>query len=237
MGFMNVKGGKPMNARVGSWSYFRVLYGAILAVGLATLIGCSAEVARHPTLAEARSGQRPQEGDTTLQAGEIRAEVAEVDPVHREIRVIWMDNGRRDIIPYDLSYTRVLFHGFDYAVDALQPGDLVAFVPRGGPYIDVVRLQVPVQARASGTPYARTTVAPPPARSQVVEGTIDRIDYDRGVFDLRPRNGGRTVTVALPYNARGSDVDNFRRLRNGDFVRVEGEFVNADNVQLMAFLR
>lgn len=225
-----------MNARYGSWFHSRALYGAILALGLVTLIGCSSEVARRPTLAEARAGQRPQESDMTLQAGEIRAEVAEVDPVHREIRVIWMDSGRRDIIPYDLSYTRVVFHGFDYPVDALQPGDLVAFVPRGGPYIDVVRVQLPVQARVAGTPYARTTVAPP-ARAQVVEGTIERIDYDRGVFDLRPRNGGRVVTVALPYNARGADLDNLRRLRNGDFVRIEGEFVNSDNVQLTAFLR
>ena len=227
-----------MNARYGSWFHLRALYGAILALGLVTLIGCSAEVARRPTLAEARAGQRPQEGDMTLQAGEIRAEVAEVDPVHREIRVIWMDSGRRDIIPYDLSYTRVVFHGFDYPVDALQPGDIVAFVPRGGPYIEVVRVQLPVQARAAGTPYARTTITPTtPTRTQVVEGTIERIDYDRGVFDLRPRTGGRIITVALPYNARGADVDSFRRLRNGDFVRVEGEFVNSDNVQLMAFLR
>src|ERR1041384_519585 len=75
------------------------------------------------------------------------------------------------------------------------------------------------------------------ARAQVVEGTVERIDYDRGVFDLRPRDSGRIVTIALPYNARGADVDNFRRLRNGDYVRVEGEFVNGDNVQLMAFLR
>ncbi|HKA34318.1 MAG TPA: hypothetical protein VKH64_13940 [Candidatus Binatia bacterium] len=218
----------------------RAFYGTLLALGLVVFIGCSAQVAaRRPSLAEARAGSTPQTDDTVLAAGEIRAEVTEVDPVHREIRVIWTDGGRRDIIPYDLSYTRVMFHGYNYPVDALQPGDLVAFVPspRAALYIDTVRIQVPVQARAPGSPYARAPVPGTVTRARVVEGTVERIDYDRGVFDMRPREGGRMITIALPYNARGADIDNFRRLRNGDYVRVEGEFVNADNVQLTAFVR
>jgi hypothetical protein len=221
---------------------FHALCGGLFALGLVAFAGCSAQyAARRPSLAEARAGQTPQTDDTALAGGEVRAEVTEVDPVHREIRVIWMDGGRRDIIPYDLNYTRVMYHGYDYPVDALQPGDLVAFVPspRAAPYIDTLRVQVPVQARVPGSPYARAPLSGTVAQAQarVVEGTVERIDYDRGVFDLRPRDGGRMVTIALPYNARGADVDSFRRLRRGDYVRVEGEFVNADNVQLMAFVR
>ncbi|HEY1266243.1 MAG TPA: OB-fold nucleic acid binding domain-containing protein [Candidatus Binatia bacterium] len=227
------------NSRYG----FGALCYAVVAFGLLALAACSAQVAaRRPSLADARAGQTPQIDDTALAAGEMRAEVTEVDPVHRELRVIWFDNGGRDIIPYDLNYTRVIYHGSNYPVDALQPGDLVALpTPRTAPYVDTIRIQVPVQARVPGSPYARATVPGPVAgtvaRARVVEGTVDRIDYNRGVFDLRPRDGSRIVTIALPYNARGTDVDNFRRLRNGDYVRVEGEFVNGDNVQLMAFLR
>jgi hypothetical protein len=44
------------------------------------------------------------------------------------------------------------------------------------------------------------------------------------------------VTVSLPYNARAADVDSFRALRRGDRVRIEGEFVNPDNLQLLAFI-
>jgi len=219
---------------------FSAISYAVITIGLLALVGCSAQIAaRRPSLAEARAGQTPQTDDTVLAVGEIRAEVTEVDVLHRELRVIWMDGGRRDIIPYDLNNTRVIYHGYSYPVDALQPGDLVAFVPapRAAPYIDAIRIQVPVQARVPGSPYARAPIPAPLARAQVVEGTVERIDYDRGVFDLRPRDSGRIVTIALPYNARGADVDNFRRLRNGDYVRVEGEFVNGDNVQLMAFLR
>ncbi len=222
-----------MNSRYGS----AALCSAVIALGLLVLAGCSAEVARRPTLAEARSGQQPQEGDIALAAGEVRAEVAAVDPARREIRVIWADNGRRDIVPYDITYTHVYYNGFDYPADALEAGDLIAFVPAppNVPYVDRIRLQVPVQARAAGSTYARAPLPPP--RPEVLEGTVERIDYDRGVFDLRPRTGARVVTVALPYNARGAEIDNFRRLRRGDYVRVEGEFVNSDNVQLMAFLR
>ncbi|HEX9442748.1 MAG TPA: hypothetical protein VGA73_01440 [Candidatus Binatia bacterium] len=221
---------------------FRAIHAPALAAGLASMLGmfamfgmfglsgCASEMARRPTLNEARSGQRPQEGDMTLRPGEVRAEVAEIDRPRRELRVIWSDGGRRDIVPYDPAYTRVLYHGFDYPAESLEAGDVITFIPppRSTPYVDTIRLQVPVQARAGSTPLAR---------GRVMEGTVERIDYDRGVFDLRPREGGRMITVALPYNARGADVDNFRRLRNGDYVRVEGEFVNADNVQLMAFVR
>jgi len=204
-------------------------------VGLTLVAGCAPELARGPSLDEARSGQRPQEGDTTLRAGEVRAEVAEVDPARREIRVI-TDTGRRDIVPYDAAYTRVVYHGFDYPASSLEAGDVIAFVPppRTNPYVDTIRIQVPVQARAASPSVARG--APPP-RTEVIDGTVERIDYDRGVFEVRPRAGGRMVTVTLPYNARGGDIDNFRRLRRGDYVRIEGEFVNADNLQLMAFLR
>jgi hypothetical protein len=44
------------------------------------------------------------------------------------------------------------------------------------------------------------------------------------------------VTVSVPYNAKAADVENFRRLRKGDYVRVEGQFVNPDSLQLLAFL-
>ena len=124
-----------------------ISYG-VITISLLALVGCSAGVASRPSLADARAGQRPQADDTALAPGETRAEVTEVDHVHREIRVNWIDGGGRDIIPYDLNYTRVIYHGFNYPVDALQPGDLVAFVPspRTAPYIDTIRIPLPVHA-------------------------------------------------------------------------------------------
>jgi hypothetical protein len=208
-------------------------YIVALAVGLSVWAGC-APVAT-PTLNEVRSGQGGGQlaADTTLQPGEIRGEVIEIDPSRREIRV-QTDDGRRQVLEYDNTRTRVAYYGRDYNVDQLQRGDMIAFQtsPRDVNYIDIIRIQEPVQIRP-GAPVAQRS--PLPARPDIVEGTVERIQYDLGVFEVRPRTG-RTVTVSIPYNAKASDVENFRRLRRGDHVRVEGEFVNSDNLQLLAFL-
>jgi hypothetical protein len=209
-----------------------------LAVGLSFFIGC-APVAG-PTLNEVRSGQGrgPLPADTSLQPGEIRAEVIEIDPSRREIRV-QTDDGRRQVLEYDINRTRVGYHGSGYNVDQLEPGDMIAFQPspRDINYVDAIRLQEPVQTRPGSSVAQRLPAqrSPLPSRPNVIEGTVDRIQYDLGVFEVRPATG-RTVTVSIPYNAKAADVENFRRLRRGDRVRVEGEFVNSDNLQLLAFL-
>ena len=210
-----------------------LVYLFTVALGLATLTGCALET--RPTLDEVRSGRvRGQvTEDTALQPGEIRAEVIEVDPAKQEIRV-QTDNGSRRVLLYDRTDTRVVYHGWSYAPEQLESGDLIAFRtgPRRSDDIETIRIETPVQARTGPLGGRRD---PLPPRSDVVEGTVERIEYDTGVFDVRPRTG-RMVTVSVPYNARPADVDNFRRLRRGDYVRVEGRFTNPDNLQLQAFL-
>jgi hypothetical protein len=210
-----------------------------VAVGLSFFVGC-APVAG-PTLNEVRSGQGRSQlpADTTLQPGEVRAEVIEIDPSRREIRVQTAD-GRKQVLEYDNNRTTVGYHGFGYNLDQLEPGDMIAFQssPRDINHVDTIRIQEPVQTRPVGPSVAQRSPAqrsPLPSRSDVIEGTVERIQYDLGVFEVRPPTG-RTVTVSIPYNARAADVANFRRLRRGDHVRVEGEFVNSDNLQLLAFL-
>ena len=208
-------------------------YIVALALGLSVWAGC-APIAS-PTLNEIRSGQGRSQlpADTILQPGEIRAEVIEIDPSRREVRV-QTDDGRRQVLEYDNNRTRVVYHGRDYSVDQLERGDMIAFQtsPRDINYIDTIRIQEPVQTRSGGSLVQRS---PLPPRPDVVEGTVERIQYDLGVFEVRSRTG-RTVTVSIPYNAKAADVENFRRLRRGDHVRVEGEFVNSDNLQLLAFV-
>jgi hypothetical protein len=215
-------------------SGFRFIYVALV-VGLATLTGCVPFTSR-PTLNEARLGQGRLADDTTLRPGEVRGEIVEIQPARNQLQVRTDDNRTR-VLEYDVPTTRVLYHGREYSVKELQAGDLIAFHfrPRGSvDYVDTIRLQEPVQARTAGSAIARRV--PPPARPELVEGTVERIDHERGVFDVRQRSGG-TVTVALPYNARPAEVDAFRSLRRGDYVKVEGEFINRDNFQLLAFSR
>ena len=196
-----------------------------LAMGLTLVLGCVAG----PTLHETRRGESVPGPDTTLQPGEMRAEVVQVTPNRNEIQVRADDNRTR-VLRYDPSRTRVTYQGRDYSVENLEAGDIIAFQTFGrDSTIDTIRVQQPVQARATSTsPRPGTTGL---TRGEVLEGTVDRIDYDRGIFDVRTRDRG-VISVALPFNARTSDVDAFRRLRNGDAVRLEGEFVNRDNFQV-----
>lgn len=214
------------------------VFSSVLLTGIISLSGCvPVETVQRPSLNEVRSGKvrGSLAEDTRLQPGEISAEIDQIDPARRELRVV-ADDGRRDVLRYDINRTRVIYHGRDYIVDDLEAGDRIAYgtPPRNGALVETIRVQEPVQAR-SGPSVARRTTTPPRPRTDVVEGTVDRVDYNLGVFDVRPSNG-RMVTVSVPYNARAADVDNFRALRRGDPVRVEGEFVNPDSLQLLSFL-
>ena len=48
-------------------------------------------------------------------------------------------------------------------------------------------------------------------------------------------NGYNTVTVTVPSNLSTNDINRFRSLRNGDFVRFYGVYLNNSQVQLRQF--
>jgi hypothetical protein len=207
----------------------------ILISTLTAFAGCVALEPVKPTLDEVRLGnvRGPNAEDRGVHPGETAGEVTEVNRSRQEIYLL-ADNGQRQTVPFDYNRTKVVYHGRDYTVDSLEAGDRVAYLalPRGRGYVDFIRIQEPVQAR-SGSRIARSN--PPRPKTDILEGTVDRVDPSLGVFDMTPRTG-RRVTVSVPYNARQADVDSFRSLRRGDLVRIEGEFVSPDNLQLLAFL-
>lgn len=199
---------------------------AVLAAGM--LVGC--QVPRRPTLEETRLGQASSyPPDATLRPGEVRAEVDQIDPARREIR-LRSEGGRALIYRYD-DASRVIYQGREYGVANLEAGDVVIIDPRAtGSYLASIRVEETVQDR-----LGRGTARRAPPRAEVIEGTVEAIDRERGVFDLRLRSG-KTVTVTLPYNARPADVEDFRSLRRGDAVRVEGDFIAPDAFQMQALL-
>ena len=73
-------------------------------------------------------------------------------------------------------------------------------------------------------------------RIQTVDGRVERVDLERGFFEIRDQSRERVI-VSLPYNARRSDVDRFRALQEGDYVRVEGRFLDRERFELENFLR
>lgn len=209
-----------------------IFLGAALCAG--ALSACvPMDYAARPTLDQVRSGNARGAiaEDTRLLQGEISGAIDRIDRDRREIHVI-ADDRRSQVLEYDIDRTRIIYHGYDYRADHLEAGDRIAFrAPRRGDWIETIRVLEPVQAR-SGPSLAR-----PDSRSRVdiLEGTVERVDVALGTFEVRPRDG-RAVTVSVPYNARPADVESFRSLRRGDQVRVEGEFVNSESLQLLAFV-
>lgn len=219
------------------YSTVKTLTLALFGVSVISLAGCvpvDRQVSR-PSLREVRLGsvQGQAAEDMRLATGEISGEVTEINPSRQEFQVL-MGDGRRQVLRYDLNRTRVIYHGFDYTTDNLEAGDRIAFDSQlgSGSFVDTVRIQEPVQSR-SGSRVATTAPARP--KTEVVEGTVESVDVNRGIFDVRPRTGAN-VMVSVPYNARAADVDSFKSLRRGDPVRVEGEYVNRDSFQLLSFL-
>lgn len=189
---------------------------------------CAPPVYR-PTLEETRSGRASTVApDVTIRPGETRAEIEQVDPVRGKIR-FRLDNGRVAVLNYDAA-TQVVYQGRSYDVRNLEAGDVVAVrIPGSNDYVSYITVQETVQDR-----IARGTLQRSADRPNTIEGIVEDINRDRGVLDLR-LDSGRIVTVTLPYNARSVDVENFRRLRRGDVVRLEGDFVSPSTFQLYAF--
>lgn len=74
------------------------------------------------------------------------------------------------------------------------------------------------------------------ARLQTVDGMVERVDLQRYSFEMRDQSKERVV-VSVPFTARRADVDRFRALREGDYVRVEGRFRDRERFELDSFLR
>ena len=67
--------------------------------------------------------------------------------------------------------------------------------------------------------------------STTIEGIIERVRDDRGVVELRTASGNVTA-VYLPPNASERIVEEFRRLRPGDFVQLQGFFLGEHQFEL-----
>lgn len=165
----------------------------------------------------------------TGSSADVVGEVQYVDTRAREIE-IRTDAGRTTVLRYDRN-TQVIYRQKSYAVDNLEPGDYVAArVERdrdGRHFTDTITVRETAQDRGySGTGGGRLDRA---------EGRVEYVDQRRGTFEMRDRRN-RLVIVQVPFNAPRSVSDRFNRLRNGDYVRIEGRSVGSDRFELENFL-
>ena len=162
---------------------------------------------------------------------DVMGEVRYVDTRAREIE-LRSESGRTVIVRYD-NRTRVTYRQKDYSVSNLEPGDYVAMRTQedrdGRLFTDLVTVRESAQDRGgSGGRIGR------PDRLDRFEGTVEHVDARRGTFEVRER--GRLVVVTVAFNAPRSVMERFNRLRQGDFVRIEGRFSDPDRFDLENFL-
>ena len=174
-------------------------------------------------------------GRPTLELGqdEFLAEVERLDTSSREIH-LRPNNSRTRVVGYSAD-ARVVYRGREYPVAQLEAGDIVAMQlkqdSRGNSYTDLIRVQESIRDRNQG----RGGIARPGTGIQTVDGRVEQVDFQRSSFEIRGQSGER-IFVSLPYNARKSDVDRFRALRAGDYVRVEGRFLDRERFELESFI-
>ena len=194
----------------------------VLVLALTVSVGCSDNIALvgRPTL--------------QLDQDEIFAEIVRVDTSSREIH-LRPDDSRNRVVGYSAD-ARVLYRGREYSIAQLERGDKVSMQlkkdSRGNSFTDLIRVQESIRERDQSrgdTSRAGTGI-------QTMDGRVERVDFQRSSFEIRDQSRERVI-VSLSDNARRSDVDHFRALRSGDYVRVEGRFTSNDRFELESFLR
>jgi len=194
----------------------------VLGLALTVSVGCSDNIALvgRPTL--------------QLDQDEIFAEIVRVDTSSREI-YLRPDDSRNRVVGYSAD-ARVLYRGREYSIAQLERGDKVSMQlkkdSRGNSFTDLIRVQESIRERDQSrgdTSRAGTGI-------QTMDGRVERVDFQRSSFEIRDQSRERVI-VSLSDNARRSDVDHFRALRSGDYVRVEGRFTSNDRFELESFLR
>jgi hypothetical protein len=163
-------------------------------------------------------------------SNDVVGEVQYVDTRAREIE-LRTDAGRTSVLRYD-NNTQVIYRQKSYAVDNLEPGDYVAArVERGRDgrnFTDTITVRETAQDRGHSSSGGG-------GRLDRAEGRVEYVDQRRGTFEIRDRSN-RLVIVQVTFNAPRSVADRFNRLRNGDYVRIEGRSVNSDRFELENFL-
>jgi hypothetical protein len=167
-------------------------------------------------------------GRPTLESrGPPERVTATIDGVDHQLQELYLlAGGNQHYVVRYLSGTRVMAQGRDYPASSLQAGDQVEVELREGAderlYADQVRVV------GSGGAPAST------GRVRNVEGTVERISLERGTLELRARNG-ELLTIYVPESSNAETRDRFHRIWVGDYVRLEGESLSENRLELLAF--
>jgi hypothetical protein len=166
-------------------------------------------------------------GRPTLESrGPPEAITATIDGVDHQLRELYLlAGGNQHYVVRYLSGTRVIAQGRDYPAADLRAGDRVEVELREGADMRLYADQVRVVG--NGGASAATAI-------RNVEGTVERISLARGVIELRSRSGV-LLTIYVPDSSSAETKDRFYRVWIGDYVRLEGEQLSENRLELLAF--
>lgn len=151
---------------------------------------------------------------------------ATIDGVDHQLRELYLlAEGNQHYVVRYLSGTRVMAQGRDHPASSLRAGDRVEVELREGADS---RLNAD-QVRVIGSSGARATT-----RFRDVEGTVERVSLQRGMIELRTRNG-ELLTIYVPESSSAETKDRFYRVWIGDYLRLEAEPLSENRLELLAF--
>jgi hypothetical protein len=165
------------------------------------------------------------------QQNQLSGTVQGLDTRNQQIG-LQQSNGQTVALAYD-NNTKVVYQDRVYNVTSLDPGDQVVAriqsTNSGAYYTDSVVVTQPVNGSTNtGSTSSSSGVV------QSLQGTVRAVDRNAGVFTM-DAGTNVTLTVSLPYNANRTDVTKFQNLRSGDYVRLQGVYLNNSRVELRQF--
>ena len=165
-------------------------------------------------------------GSGSQSQNQVSGYIQGVDTRNRQIG-IQQSNGQTLVVAYD-NQTQVVYNNQSFPVTSLENGDQVTLrvqqLQNGGYYTDVVQVDRSVSSNS--------TIQS--GNVQLLQGTVRQVDQSSGLFVLDANNGTR-VTVQLGQQLSRNDLNRFRSLRQGDFARFYGVYLNASRVELRQF--
>jgi hypothetical protein len=208
----------------------RGLRGAVLLGAGVAITGCS----QLGTLGNVLGGvMQPGVGSGSQVAGTVRY----VDTQRQMIQVT-TQNGQTGNVYFD-NRTQVVYQQQNYSATALEQGDEVQMQlqqdQQGNYYTSYIMVTRSVQNSGgynNNTGGGYNTGGYNNSMVQM-EGRVGWVDYQRGQFSLVTNRG--TLTVMMPYNSSATDANQFRNLRQNAYVRVQGQMVSNNQLQLTRF--
>lgn len=200
----------------------RTMTGGALALAAALLLsGCAGN--QLGEIIGAATGQPAADA-----AGSAQAEIQGVNTQQRTIQVV-TQSGQSGSVRYD-DRTVVVYRNEQYPVTALERGDIVLLTlqdVQGTTYVSRIDVQQSVQDRTGSSSSG-------PSNVMQYTGRVSQVNQTNGTFIMQTTNGN--ITVSLPYNPPQATLDYFRRLRNGDTVRLEAIPLANARVEIYRFL-